>query len=259
MVVSKNCIFKQNWARAKNKMRLLRIQVARRLTVIIAGLMLYGIPAPSQQSTLDSSPKADFEQPANSADSEAGESSKDPSTCSENPSYCFDAGTFVARLMQVTDGTEGNYNVVRLNLRFKNVSNGTLVLAYRAHTSIVVDEFENSSFCCTAKTAPDTSATGIGMNQDKDTGSQFKLDPSQTGDVTFQVWGHRVRSQESPYFHYDVTIEEMDPNNPRRVEKQHAIYFGDFTATWHRPRQKAGLQVSTSVVSRPQPKGNAKH
>jgi hypothetical protein len=183
----------------------------------------------------------------------------DSRACRQNSSYCFDSGSFLVRVMQVTDGTEGNYNVIRLNVRFENVSSGTLVLAYRAHTSIAVDEFENSYFCCTAKAAPDTSATGIGINQDKDLDSQFKLEPKHTGDVTFQVWGYRARSQESPYFHYDVTIDEMDPNNPHRIQRQHAIYFEDFTATWHKSRRKAGVQLGTSATSQPQPaKGREK-
>ena len=155
--------------------------------------------------------------------------------CKENPAYCFNAGPFVARLIQVTDGAQGNYSVVRLNVQFESVTKETLALAYRAHTSILVDEFQNTYFCCAAKGALDTSATGIGINQDdaKETDSHFRLEAGQTGSVTFQVWGHRARSQDSPYFHYDVTIDEMDPNNPRRVQKQHAIYFGDFAATWH--------------------------
>jgi len=231
--------------------------------IIMVAVWLSGLAVLSQDQPIaaDSSSSATYIQQANqktNADSDLNQQITDSRACRQTPSYCFDAGSYLVRVMQLTDGTEGNYNVIRF--RFENVSGGTLVLAYRAHTSIAVDEFENSYFCCTAKAAPDTSATGIGINQDKDTDSQFKLEPKHSGDVTFQVWGHRARSQESPYFHYDVTIEEMDPNNPRRIQRQRAIYFEDFTATWHKSRQRMGVQLGTSATSQAQSaKGHEKH
>ena len=211
--------------------------------LFIAVLELFGIFGFCQepQMPIHASPDPSVAAPKRSgpgADAEV--SPLEMSACKENAGYCFDAGPFLARLMQVTDGVEGTYNVVRLNLQLENLTHGTLVLAYRAHTSILVDEFGNTYFCCTAKTAPDTSATGIAVNQGevKDTDSQLALEAGQSGSITFSVEGHRAHAQESPYFHYDLTIEEMDPNNLRRVQRQYGIYFGDFTATWHTIRQK---------------------
>ena len=164
--------------------------------------------------------------------------------CAQNPGYCFVDDSVTATLKQVTDGIQGNYNQIRLNMRIENHTDAPLWLAYRAHTSILVDEFENTYFCCPSKDAPDASATGIGLitgKEDAGVGPLLRIEPRQASSVTFQVWGHRARSQEFPYFHYDVTLEELYPNNPKRVLKSHALYFGDFTATWH-VRRSNGAQ-----------------
>lgn len=167
--------------------------------------------------------------------------------CKDNPGYCFNAGSFVIRLVQVTDGAQGNYNVIRLNMKFENLTNTTLILSYHARTSNLVDEFGNTYYCCTGKGVPDTSAIGIGVNnvdnaEFKDADYQLKLLKGQTSSVTFQVWGHRAHGQDWPYFHYDVTIDEMDPNNLRRIQIQHPIHFGDFTSTWHMLRRSLETQ-----------------
>jgi hypothetical protein len=140
--------------------------------------------------------------------------------------------------MQVTDGVEGAYDFIRLNIQFENLTGDLVIIAYRAHTSYVVDEFKNTYYCCSAKGATDTSVTGMGINQDKITDPQFKLEKHQIDNVTFQVSGHRNGHEESPYFHYDVTVEEMDPHNPHRLLRQYPLYFGDFTATWRSPHSK---------------------
>src|SRR5437899_1593706 len=46
--------------------------------------------------------------------------------------YRYNAGSFAAIIAQVTDGSRGNYNIIRLNLRFENLTDHPLRLAYHS-------------------------------------------------------------------------------------------------------------------------------
>jgi hypothetical protein len=71
---------------------------------------------------------------------------------------------------------------------------------------------------CHSQGETDSSATGIGITQqDQPPDFQLRPAPGQRSNVTFQVWGHRIQGQDWPTFHYDVTFQEMNPNNPRRT------------------------------------------
>src|SRR4249919_3712081 len=49
--------------------------------------------------------------------------------------YRYNAGSFAAIIAQVTDGSRGNYNIIRLNLRFENLTDHPLRLAYHSRSS----------------------------------------------------------------------------------------------------------------------------
>jgi len=166
------------------------------------------------------------------------------SACLEAPSkedraYRFNAGSFSAQIVQVTSSMQGNYSVIRLNLLFKNLTKHSLTLDYRGRTSILADDLGNTYFGAKAGNGPDTSATGIGTDIDSNVDTQFTLQPNQCDSATFQVWGSRGERQCLPaFFHYDVTIDEVDIENPGKIPRQHALYFGDFTTKSRNPAQR---------------------
>jgi hypothetical protein len=127
-----------------------------------------------------------------------------------------------------TGTSKGNYNIVRLNLRFENLTDHVLRLAYHSGSSILADDFGNTYFGAKAGDGPDTSVTGMGTDTDGKTNPEFLLEPKQSEPATFQVWGHRAANQRQPLFHYDVTIDEIDATDSKRILRQHAINFGDF-------------------------------
>jgi hypothetical protein len=132
--------------------------------------------------------------------------------------------------MQMSDGSSGNYRRIRLNLKFQNLTGHVLVLAYHAGTSILTDDLGNTYSCCKAGGGPDTSAKGIGTNQDGKTDPQFKLEARGSDVATFEVWGIRNGKEAPASFHYDLTIDEMDSNNPKLIVRQRALLFRDFNA-----------------------------
>jgi hypothetical protein len=130
----------------------------------------------------------------------------------------------------MSDGGAGNYRRIHLNLRFQNLTNRALVLAYHAGTSILTDDLGNTYSCCKAGGGPDTSATGIGTNQDSKVDAQFKLEANQAAVATFEVWGIRNSKEPPTAFHYDLTVDEMNSENPKIFVRQRALIFRDFNA-----------------------------
>jgi hypothetical protein len=174
-----------------------------------------------------------------------------PSGTTSDDAYRFNAQSFKVTIEQVTDSTMGNYDVVRLNLRFENLTDHTLLLAFHARTSILADDFGNTYYGAKAGDGPDTSVTGMGTDSDGKTESRFPLEPKQADSATFQVWGHRAANQRHPLFHYDVTIDEIDGNDQKRVLRQRAIYFGDFAVRSLNPAHVS--RISKTEEQRPEP------
>jgi hypothetical protein len=160
-----------------------------------------------------------------------------PAPCDQNKlmcstsNFCFDTGPFSVTILQISDSAAGNYRRIRLNVRFQNLTARAITLAYHAKTSVLSDEAGSTYFCCKAgESGPDTSATGIGTNQDGKTDTWFVLDPAASDFATFDLWGFRKGKDAPTSFHYDLAIDQLDPNNPKLVIRQRALFFRDFNA-----------------------------
>jgi hypothetical protein len=149
---------------------------------------------------------------------------------------CLDAGAFTATLVQVIESDTSRKRLVRLNIEFRNSSDDrTTVLGYRSHSSFLVDSYGATYFCCVIVEAPDKSVIGMGINVGNKVDPQFRLEPTQSDVVTFQVSRPRPPDRPSSYLRYDVSIEEIDPFK-LTVRKRHILTFTNFKATWHEPR-----------------------
>ena len=147
------------------------------------------------------------------------------------------AGSFLATVEQLTDSVDGSLRVIRLDVRLKNATDHTLILAYRARSSSVVDDSGNSYYCCFPKEGIDRSASGIGTNNGKETDPQFILEPKQSDSVTFKLFGNRNQGKPR-IFRFHVTIDEMDSDNPKQLKREHALHFGDLKVSWSRRTSK---------------------
>jgi hypothetical protein len=72
--------------------------------------------------------------------------SADSSHCGKSP-RCFDAGNFTATVTDIIESQTLNSYLVRIVVRFENTSDQRVVLAYRAHSGFLLDNFENRYFC----------------------------------------------------------------------------------------------------------------
>jgi hypothetical protein len=152
--------------------------------------------------------------------------SSDP--CAGSP-RCYNAGAFIAEVVQVTPTamTRGvRHHTVSFNIRFRNVSDKPVILAYRASSSAAVDNFGNA-FRWGRPSTHDTSVKGIGMVSGGSADTQFALSPGQSRSATFGVIRYEARPPIGESWNYDVVIEEIEiqPGQVVRSVRQNSLSF----------------------------------
>jgi len=124
---------------------------------------------------------------------------------------CFNAGNFTAEVLQLTSSNMQNqrHHVVKINVRFRNVSDQPLILGYHAGSSTATDNLGNTYYYGRANTH-DVSAQGIGVVESNKADPQFQLAPGQARNATFQIIRFNASNTEiGSGFNYDLTIDEL--------------------------------------------------
>jgi hypothetical protein len=146
---------------------------------------------------------------------------------------CFNAGTFVAEVVQVlpTAAARGVANqTVSLNIRFRNVSEKPIILAYRANSGMGTDNFGNQYYWGRAG-SHDQSVKGIGIVTSREVDTQFALTPGQARNATFNVTRFGVKPPIGEAYNYDFVIDEVEilPGQVVRSKRQNSINFVNLT------------------------------
>lgn len=155
-------------------------------------------------------------------------------------SRCYNAGAFIAEVMQVTPTamTKGvRHHSVSFNIRFRNISDRPVILAYRGSSSAAVDNFGNA-FTWGRPGTYDTSVKGIGIVSARSADTQFVLSPGQSRNATFGVIRFNAVPPIGEGWNYDVVIEEIEiqPGQVVRSVRQNSLNFahlapGTFSGT----------------------------
>jgi hypothetical protein len=149
-------------------------------------------------------------------------------------SRCYNAGTFTAEVMQVsaTAMTPGaRHQSVAINIRFRNVSDKPVILAYRSGSSAALDNF-GAGYTWGRPGTHDTSVKGIGMIAGRSVDTQFALSPSQSRNATFNIIRFNARPPIGNAWNYDVVIDEVEvlPGQVVRSARQNSLSFANLTA-----------------------------
>ena len=151
---------------------------------------------------------------------------------------CFDAGAYIVTVTDIIEGDIPNYRKARLALLFENLTEETLVLAYRSGSSFMVDNFKNRYSCCqTDSSKEDTSAIGIGIDHDDKVSPQFRLKPRTSDTVSFDLWRHRPPDEPASYYHFDLMFDEIDPSG-KTVLRHPVVFFRNLPARAPEEEQK---------------------
>ncbi len=153
--------------------------------------------------------------------------------CAGSP-HCYAAGTFVAEIMRVTPSnmdSRTRHHTLMLNIRFRNVSDAPIILAYRASSSAGMDDFGNPYTWGTAGTH-DTSVKGIGIVDSRSADTQFVLQPGQSRNATFNLVRYNAKPPYGSTFSYDVVIDELELLAGQQVRslRQNSLSFTSLTA-----------------------------
>jgi hypothetical protein len=156
---------------------------------------------------------------------------KDP--C-EGSTRCYNAGTFIAEVMQVSASamTAGaRHQSVALNIRFRNVSEQPIILAYRSGSSAGLDNFGHG-FTWGRPGTHDTSVKGIGLLTGRAVDTQFALTPGQSRAATFNIIRFNAAPPIGNAWNYDVVIDEVEvlPGQVVRSARQNSLSFASLTA-----------------------------
>lgn len=147
---------------------------------------------------------------------------------------CYNAGTFVAEVVQLSAVAMApgvRHHSASLNIRFRNVSDKPVILAYRSGSSAALDNFGNG-FTWGRPGTHDTSVKGIGMVAGKSVDTQFSLAPGQSRNATFGIIRFNAKPPIGDAWNYDVVIEEIEilPGQVVRSARQNSVSFTNLRA-----------------------------
>lgn len=154
--------------------------------------------------------------------------------CAGRP-RCAHPGPFVAEVQNITSALTGAFpgqkHVLRLNVRFRNVTDQPLILGYSAKTSKIIDDLGNEYYWGTAGTY-DTSVTGMGVVQSQQANPEFALQPGESRNATFQLFRSVGRNPVGSGFTWDFAVESLEvlPSKQVRSLRQYSLNFQDLTA-----------------------------
>lgn len=142
---------------------------------------------------------------------------------------CYDAGAFVAEVMQVTSTamTDGaRHQSIAINIRFRNVSAHPIILGYKGSSSSAIDNFGNRFYWGRAGTH-DTSVKGMGYVTGRGADTQFALSPGQSRNATFNLIRYGARPPIGNAWDYDVVIDELEilPGQQVRTVRENSLNF----------------------------------
>lgn len=118
-----------------------------------------------------------------------------------------------------------------MNIRFRNVSDKPVILAYRSGSSAAVDNFGNG-FTWGRPGTHDTSVKGIGMVAGRSADTQFSLAPGQSRNATFGIIRFNAKPPIGDAWNYDLVIEEIEilPGQVVRSARANSISFTNVRA-----------------------------
>ena len=142
--------------------------------------------------------------------------------------HCDSNKVFSAEVVQLTGSYAGTtrHHVVRMNIRFHNLTDRPVTLAYVATSSIMVDDL-GQRYTWGRPGTHDISVQGIGILEGRNVNPQFQLDPGESRSAVFQVFRPNAgNTRIGNSFNYDVTIAQLEKQgNLLQAVKQYSLTF----------------------------------
>ncbi len=142
--------------------------------------------------------------------------------------HCDSNKEFSAEVIGLTGSiVGGRHHLVKMNIRFTNLTDRPIILAYVTGTSGGVDNLGNAYYWGRAGTH-DTSTTGIGLLEGHKADTQFQLNPGESRNAMFAIIRYEAaRKPLGNSFTFNTTIAELHDQGNGSVEsvKQYSLNF----------------------------------
>ena len=172
-------------------------------TGILPATMIRGAQARSASSDIERRAEAESApQPVMSSPP-----ATEPDPCGSKQ-YCYNGQLFTAQVNQLILAQEPRYRVIRMNVVFRNLSNGPIILGYAAKSSAIIDN-EGTAFYPVTGNAGDISAVGMGVVSAGKADTSFVLDSGQSRNVTFQLYRRQDKSVFGTSFSWNAKIVQL--------------------------------------------------
>jgi len=192
--------------------------------------------APEEAKVATSNPRPMENPPPNQSRSPVAASSQ-VDACSGKP-RCYSAGPFMAEVIGMTPsqtpGSIGNH-VLQANVRFRNLTNQPLILAYVAGSGAITDN--NGKRYDEQRRGFTSAAKGIGTVDRDKADPQFVLSSGASSNASFVLARrHEANDPRDPIgtaFNCDLSIAQLEvlPGQQIRTVREYAVTFSNLTAT----------------------------
>jgi len=149
--------------------------------------------------------------------------------CAGKP-RCYSAGPFTAEIAQLVSSAQpGQNRLLRLDVKFRNVTPHPIILGYVTRSSTAIDDQGNQYFWGYSG-GYDKSSSGIGLVQGNDADPQFALNPGESRGATFQLSRGRDNSVIGTSFTWSATIAQLEllPNGQQvNTVREYSLNFPD--------------------------------
>jgi len=156
-----------------------------------------------------------------------GAKTTEPVDACASKAHCDSNKLFSAEVVQLTGSiVGGRHPLVKMSIRFHNITDRPIILAYVTGTSGAVDNLNNAYYW--GRTGKhDISTQGIGIVEGRKADTQFKLDPGETREAVFAVIRYEAgRKPLGNSFNYNNTIAELQQQGTTvNVVKQYSMRF----------------------------------
>lgn len=166
---------------------------------------------------------------------------------------CYATGPIVAEVTQLVSAQKQNNNhAVRVSVRFRNIADQPIALAYKMNSGTMLDNLGNQYKIDWRGAA---NVAGIGQVSNSKADPQFKLRPGESRTAVFNYSRFVGNSIIGTVFNPDLVVAQLEilPGNQLRTVSEYSVSFtdiaagglGDTAATV----DDAGRQIAEGVIS----------
>ena len=151
------------------------------------------------------------------------------SVCGGNP-HCAEVSTFVATVTDMRQSVAGGTRVISLTVRFRNKSDGPLVLGYVTGSGVITDDRGNRYM---VDSYGGMGVRGIGLVSPGSIDPKFTLRAGESADARLEfMWAPGGRLFGTSFI-VELAVREIQPlpGDQWRLGQEHALQFRDFGDT----------------------------